>query len=404
MNRETLGSIISLIIATCIFGTIIWFGTQDVEIALPDLKENLCPTDASLTKTNRVILFDFSDPIPEEYSDYPITMVDRIIKNEAEQFDRVILYTFNPYGPVPIRAADFCIPITMKNIPEEEKKVLWGKDPNIDSPLPARFTKYDVIIKQLWEHERSLNKTIKNMIIYLSNKGKNSQERSRLIENIEETVAIQKELGRQQTKITILSDMLQHTENYSHYKDDINFEYYLSKRESELLNMASFQFDIHYIQACKTVESKDRERHKNFWKDYFLFSGAQYNFNFLTVDTMGLLCGKIKKWRREQLTYKENKNIEENNLLEKKDENFINKDSYGADEQEILTDDNNKHAKEHEKEIEQYQENSSNINSYQINIPSDMLLYKGSSSDSSSDQEPAPETSNGFIQNLPQKN
>ena len=420
MNKEILGSIISLIIATCIFGAIIWFGTQDIEIELPDLRENLCPIDSSLTKTNRVILFDFSDPLPEEYMDYPIAMVDELIKNEAEQFDRIILYTFNPYGPVPIRAADFCIPITMKNIPEEEKKVLWGKDPNINSQLPARFTKYSIIIKQLWGHEKSLNNTIKNMIIYLSDKGKNSQERSRLIENIEEAASIQKELGSRQTKITILSDMLQHTESYSHYKDEINFEHYLTKRESDLLNMTSFQFNIHYIQTCKTVESKDRERHKNFWKDYFLFSGAQYKFNFLTIKDMGLLCGKIQRWQRDKLANQENKIIKNN----------IQKNKQG-----LLTDDKNIYVQP----TEEHKESSSNINSHQTNMPSEPVplepvplepvplepvplepvplepvplepvplepvpLDKRDNADAANDQEPAPETSNGFIQKLLEK-
>lgn len=290
MNKELLRSVLTFSSAIAIILLVIFVANQETRVDIPEIDETLCPKDKHLINSNRLIIFDFSDPLPEQYLDYPQKIINHIIRDTANQFDRIKLYTFNPDNPVPVKLSDFCIPFTIKSIPEEERKVLWGRDPDLSKPLPSRFKKHRELIERMWIYEKSLEQNIEKLIRYLADKGTESQPRSKLIETIEELVAVQKEEGSQKNTLTILSDMLQNTDSFSHYKEGFDLAGYLGSRPKELIDMSGFVVDVHYLQTCKTMAFEDRKNHKDFWKGYFARSGVDADFELLPVDDIALKC------------------------------------------------------------------------------------------------------------------
>ncbi len=297
MNKEFVLSTLSFISAILIIFLVVSVSNRGGQVQVPDVDENLCPTDTSLIRENRLIVLDFSDPLPAAYLDYPRKILSNVVRNLSNQFDRIKLYILNPENPVPVKLSDFCIPFTIKSIPEEERKILWGRDPDLSRPLPARFKKHQALIEKLRAHEKSLEQTIDALIQYLADKGSESQHRSRLAGTIEELVAIQREGDHKKNSITILSDMLQNTEEFSHYKEGFDFDSYLASRKKGLMDMSGFDIDVHYLQTCKTMTFEDRRNHKAFWESYFAGSGVSADFKLLNVDDLALDCKNGRRIR-----------------------------------------------------------------------------------------------------------
>lgn len=281
--------------ATCLIAFIIWTATKSSRLEktllneldeIAELDTELCPFDGHLTKTSRVILFDFSDPLPIELSDYPAKLLDNMMGEiqGADRFDRFSLYTLNPYGETPKDINTFCVPVTINQIPRDIRKKLWGKDPQQHTKLPPRYHRFAEVLEHLWENENELSNSMNESIYTLASEARKQQSYSRIIENIEEIAGLEIDRNSRKIKIVIFSNMLQNSPRYSHYGNSWEFEEYLSKRPYEVLNMERFAFEIYFVQSCQSLVTKKRRALQKFWEDYFGSSNATVKFKFLRID------------------------------------------------------------------------------------------------------------------------
>ena len=268
--------------------------TQLDEMAELDME--LCPFDGEHIQMSRAILYDFSDPLPRELSDYPSRLLENMMDElaEAERFDRFSLYALNPYGRAPKSLSAFCVPVTMNQIPRDMRRALWGRDPEQHAQLPDRYSRFAQVFDRLWENERELDNSMKETMNVLIRQARGGQSYSRIIENIEEIALTETDRGSQAIKITILSNLLQNSPQYSHYRESWEFEDYLATRNDERVDMSNIEIDVYYIQSCETLESASRRNLRRFWEDYFEYSqSSRPRFRTLSFDGEGCVDQRV---------------------------------------------------------------------------------------------------------------
>ena len=284
-----------LFISFCLLGFIFWTVNKSDRLEqsllseldeIAELDNELCPFDGHLTETSRVILFDFSDPLPAELNDYPGQLLNNMMGEiqDAERFDRFSLYTLNPYGETPKEINAFCVPVTINQIPGDIRKNLWGKDPEQHSKLPSRYHRFAEVFERLWENEHDLNTSMRESIDTLASESRQEQSYSRIVENIEEIAGLEIDRDSRKINVVVFSDMLQNSPQYSHYSSSWDFKEYLSGRTHPLLNMERFAFDIYFVQSCQSLATKNRRALQAFWEDYFNSSNASVKFKLLKND------------------------------------------------------------------------------------------------------------------------
>ena len=252
---------------------------------MTELDFELCPFDGRLTRTSRAVLFDFSDPLPAELADYPGKLMENMMAEmeDARRFDRFSLYTLNPFGNTPKALNAFCIPVTLKQIPSDIRRTLWGKDPEEHRTLPERYLRFAEVFERLWENERTLDASLQESMKMLESQSTSSQGYSRIIENLEEIVLSELDRNSREVKVTILSDMLQNSPEFSHYGSSWDFERYLASRRSEPFDMERVSFDVYFVQTCDSLESARRRALQGFWNDYFDHFNASADFKLLRI-------------------------------------------------------------------------------------------------------------------------
>ena len=298
MQSSDIPKVASLLVGTlCLIGFIVWnvLRSDLLEQRLLDelnevaeLDNELCPFDGSLIGTSRVLLFDFSDPLPAAASDYPNTLLENMLEDsqDAARFDHFGLYTLNPYGGVPRKIGAFCVPVTMSQIPRDVRRALWGADPTQHAQLPSRYERYNDVFDHLWQNDQELRASMDEARNNLISKARNiEQEFSRIIENIEELVGLEIDRKSQRVDFVILSDMLQNSPTYSHYRNPWDFKEYLSRRSGDLPNMRRFSFQIYFVQSCQSITTVRRRSLQQFWEDYFDHSDAVVRFKLLSIDS-----------------------------------------------------------------------------------------------------------------------
>ena len=282
-------------ISFCLLGFIFWSVNKSDRMEktllneldeIAELDDELCPFDGHLTQTSRVILFDFSDPLPTDLNDYPGKLLNNLMSEiqDAERFDRFSLYTLNPYGETPKYINAFCVPVTINQIPKDIRKNLWGKDPEQHSKLPSRYHRFAKVFERLWENDHELKKSMKESMSTLESESRKEQSYSRIIENIEEIAGLEIDHDSRHINVIIFSDMLQNSPQYSHYSNDWEFKEYLSKRTHELLNMERFAFEVYLVQSCQSQVTKKRRALQKFWEEYFVSSNTSVKFKLLKND------------------------------------------------------------------------------------------------------------------------
>ena len=297
-------------ISCCLLGFIFWNVNKSGRLEqtlldeldeLAELDNELCPFDGRLTKTSRVILFDFSDPLPVELNDYPGKLLNNMMSEmqDADRFDRFSLYTLNPYSETPKDINAFCVPVTINQIPGEIRKALWGKDPEQHSKLPARYQRFAEVFERLWENEHELYRAMRKTMDTLTNEVRNRQAYSRIIENVEEIAELEMDRDSRKINIVILSDMLQNSPQYSHYSNSWLFDEYLEKRTHPLLNMERVDFEIYFVQSCESLVTKKRRALQKFWEDYFSSSNAAVKLKLLRINSAS--C-KIESPTKNEIT------------------------------------------------------------------------------------------------------
>ena len=302
MQSKDIPKVVGLLAGTlCLIGFVVWnvlrsdrleqrlFNELD-EVA--ELDNELCPFDGALTQTSRVLLFDFSDPLPAEVADYPDTLLENMLADlqEAERFDRFGMYTLNPNADVPRNVATFCVPVTMSQIPRDVRQALWGADPTQHAALPSRYERFSDVFERLWENDRELRESVEEARSTLLGEARSTEQGfSRIIENVEEIVGLEIDRDARQVNFVILSNMLQNSPTYSHYRNRWDFREYLSRRSAELPSMRRFTFDVYLVQSCQSVTTDRRRALQQFWEDYFEQSDASVQFRLLGID--GSSCG-----------------------------------------------------------------------------------------------------------------
>ncbi len=300
MDRNSILTAAGLFLAAFVLiGFILWqvsrTGEMEADLLtqldeMAELDMELCPFDGEHIQTSRAILYDFSDPLPRKLSDYPSRLLDNMLDElaEAERFDRFSLYALNPFGRAPKSLSAFCVPVTINQIPRDMRKALWGRDPEQHAQLPDRYSRFAEVFERLWGNERELDNSMKETMSVLTRQARGGQSYSRIIENIEEIALTEIDRGSQTIKITILSNMLQNSPQYSHYRESWEFENYLSTRNDEPVDMSNIEIDVYYIQSCETLESAKRRNLRRFWEDYFEHSQARKpRFRTLNFDGEG---------------------------------------------------------------------------------------------------------------------
>ncbi len=79
-----------------------------------------------------------------------------------------------------------------------------------------------------------------------------------------------KELPEKQKRLIIVSDMLQHTSEYSHYSSDINFSQFQNTEYFKKIktNLRNTTIEILYVRRDINRNLQNR-KHIQFWQDYF---------------------------------------------------------------------------------------------------------------------------------------
>jgi hypothetical protein len=301
LKKEDLTNILLGIAGIMIIATVVLVSGDEETLEIPDLDEKLCPISAELAGESHAIFFDFSDPLPEKYLQYPQSMLNKILETEVSRFDNVSMYTFNPNGAVPREISNFCIPITLQDFPEEDRRAIWGRDPDPKAldKLPQRYARHLPTIKKFLEFNQGLETSIAGSVAALAKEGRKEQPYSLLIENIDELAKRLRESGSQTAEITIFSDMLQNTHDYSHYSDNWDFSSYLQSRPELRVDMAGFKYKIHYLQHCETYGVDNRATHEKFWQDYFEYSNARVEFNFLERSDLNCAPAQLRSKNSE---------------------------------------------------------------------------------------------------------
>ncbi len=297
MHKNDIPKAVALIFgAFCLIGFVVWTVIRSDRIeqnlfseldAVTELDNQLCPFDGSSTRTSTVILFDFSDPLPIELSNYPDTLLQGMMDGlqDAERFDRFGLFTLNPFDRVPRNIGTFCIPVTMSQIPRDIRQTLWGTDPEQYSTLPPRYERFEEVFEYLWENDQELKETVEDVRTALvSELQREEQSFSRIIENIEEIAGLEVDRSSRRVNFIILSDMLQNSPAYSHYENGLNFNDYHSSRREEWLDMDHFSFEVYLVQSCYSMRTERRRALMQFWENYFDESDASVDFRLLDID------------------------------------------------------------------------------------------------------------------------
>ncbi len=80
----------------------------------------------------------------------------------------------------------------------------------------------------------------------------------------------------QKKTLIIISDMMHHTSNYSHYKNTIDYKYFAKKSYADEVraNLNSVNVEIVYLRRDKLGNIQGK-RHLSFWEKYFEDMGAR---------------------------------------------------------------------------------------------------------------------------------
>ena len=280
--------------AVCLIGFVFLMASRSERIQeglfeeienMPELNPQQCPFDGSLVESTQVILFDFSDPLPVALRDFPARLLENMINNmrRADRFDRFGLYTLNPSGNTPRSIGELCVPVTLNQIPTDVRRALWGRDPDEHADLPPRYTPFLRVFERMWENERKLEQFMAELKASLTDQARSPQHQSRIIENIEEFVSLEIDRSGGIVEVILLSNMLQNSSTYSHYRNPWDFGEYRPRQSRSPPGMERFSFDIYLVQSCQSLAADGRRTLQKFWRDYFESAGASVTFKLLEI-------------------------------------------------------------------------------------------------------------------------
>jgi hypothetical protein len=216
-------------------------------------KVTLCPTNVDI---HHVILFDPSDElnfVQKKYLDVKFTK----IVNEVSEGERVSVFVVD------------------ENIEKQFEPAFSVCRPRDGSNVNT-WTENERRIKKAWKtkFEEPLSTVLNDLMVG------NPAEYSPLMEMFQ-AIAISSFRDSDYTvkKLTIVSDMLHNTNNYSHYKIKPDFNAFSETAYFKRLktDLNGVDISIYYV-GREGLDKLQTKRHGIFWGDYFIQQGAKVKF------------------------------------------------------------------------------------------------------------------------------
>lgn len=247
MNKTVLGYII---IGICL---VVFCALMTSALAIKEAAydpETLCRNEVS---AHTIIVLDKTDSLSTGQQRFIPTYINRE-KDKLRTFEKLSIFTLteNTYvNPEPIFSK--CNPGTGKNANE-----LYQNPRKIQMRFDSFFSK-------------PLKENMKNML------SDNTGSKSPILEMIRE-LSYRDDFSDdvKHRNLIIISDMMQHTSAYSHYKNTIKYEYFskTSYAYEVAASLNSVDIKIVYLLRDKLKDIQG-ERHLAFWKNYFEDMGAE---------------------------------------------------------------------------------------------------------------------------------
>jgi hypothetical protein len=210
----------------------------------------LCPTDRSFNRT--VVIVDKTDLFTGAQSQFLKAEVIRL-RDNMEMFEKLSIYVLseaNFASPKPV--FEFCNPGS-----GEDANELYQNPRKLKRRFDERFGRpLDAVVETLVEGERSKTSPVMEMV---------------------KNVAFAEQIGDQegQTKLILISDMLQNTNGYSQYRDPIEFGRFKQTDQYRRVSTALPNVDVQIIYFFRDGQRRRQNaRHIVFWERYFASLGA----------------------------------------------------------------------------------------------------------------------------------
>lgn len=247
--RNILWGTIALAIAIAIIGSAVYFfvkaGDQEIDA------KTLCPIAGP--NGHVVLLVDKTDPLNFMQRQAFLSYLSEFGRGKVGAGDLFSVYVIGEdFKTMPEPIFEMCNPGK-------------GEDKNVWLSNPERIRK---------QYEERFIKPMMNLVDQLQ--ASRPAETSPIMEMIQ-VVAIngfRKRNVLSSKRLFIVSDMLQNTESFSHYRGEIEFEkfkqtLYFHKIKTDLINV-----DVELAYLLNTPQRQTR-RHLKFWEDYFHEIGAR---------------------------------------------------------------------------------------------------------------------------------
>ena len=232
---------------------------KDDHVALD--KSTYCPTDsANLTKFT-ALLVDTTDRLSEIQQSSIVNVVDRVI-SQIPRYGALAIFTVSTDPEVQSQ------PLLMRCNPGRKSEI----DPLIGNPEK---------IEKEWEDgfKNAVSDELKRSL------EADSADSSPILESIQR-ISIQQfdkiEYDLVARSLVVVSDFLQHTSDYSHYRSVPNYSDFESTQYFRKIKVNLQSVDVEMWQVRRN-SSRQNERLREFWEDYFRACGvATISFNQLS--------------------------------------------------------------------------------------------------------------------------
>lgn len=246
---------------------------------------DLCPAAGSRASGDVTFLFDFTKPLAGTSANRPGQLLrDLTLGLERGTEIRAYLLTGSADAPLALLAR-FCKPFNDSDLQLAQAKDHGGGVRDCDD-LPAQLTPE---VRDSAARFCAVRNSLQARVDTLAARASLAQGAipdTHLVEALEETrMELQERPGPH--RLHVFSDMMQHAHWYSHLT--LDWSHWDYEEFSRLLADHSPVFgqrrqtpntdiDIHYVRRVgKTTERRARERHQDFWRDYFAGSSVTFH-------------------------------------------------------------------------------------------------------------------------------
>ena len=213
-------------------------------------KLTYCPIDGGYDLN--FIYIDISDNYTKLLQKQIVNYIEKI-KNQTKKYEKLVLYTMDPSDEILLKKhIEICNPGD-------------GSDASYIDSNPR-------LLKKRWKNEFS--DKLKEVIVTLefnSNLSKSPILESMHALSVDGILPIKKQSSK--VKIHVFSDMLQHSDMYSHYNDAINYSSFKKTKygKRSLIDLHNADVYMYYIDRNTDLQGRN---HIEFWQNWFFDSNS----------------------------------------------------------------------------------------------------------------------------------